>query len=89
MTLQGDDLPERFGNPNSVWKRFDRWCTKGVWEELFRAIGEEDLEEELEEVLIDSTTIKAHPVASTGRREAGEKKKRPTPDVASVAHAGD
>ena len=32
-----DDLPERFGKPNSVWKRFDRWCAKGVWQSVFRA----------------------------------------------------
>ena len=25
------DLPERFGNWNSVWKRFDRWARKGTW----------------------------------------------------------
>ena len=24
------DLPERFGNWNSVWRRFDRWSAKGV-----------------------------------------------------------
>jgi len=25
------DLPERFGNWNSIWRRFDRWSAKGVW----------------------------------------------------------
>ena len=84
-----DDLPERYGKPNSVWKRFDRWCAKGVWEDLFRAIGEPDLEEELEEVQIDSTSIKAHPVASTGRREAKEKKRRLISGAAWAARAGD
>ncbi|MCA9076588.1 MAG: transposase [Planctomycetaceae bacterium] len=24
-----DDLPERYDKPNSVWKRFDRWCANG------------------------------------------------------------
>ena len=77
-----EDLPARYGKANTVWKRFDRWCRRGVWEELFRAIGEPELEEELEELQLDSTTIKAHPVASTSRREAGEKKKTPTTGAA-------
>jgi len=70
------DLPERFGKSNSIWRRFDRWSTNGVWEQVFKTLGEESLIEEMSEVHLDSTTIKAHQVASTGRREASEKKKR-------------
>jgi putative transposase len=70
-----EDLPARFGKPNTVWKRFDRWCAAGVWERLGGALGDP----ELEEVQLDSTTIKAHPVASTSRRKPKEKKKTPTP----------
>src|SRR5690606_32396487 len=58
------DLPERFGKSNSVWRRFDRWCEKGVWEKVFRAIGEDDLAAELAEIHLDSSSIKAHQVAS-------------------------
>ncbi|MEN1706517.1 MAG: IS5 family transposase, partial [Planctomycetota bacterium] len=67
--IPSEDLPERFGKPNTVWKRFDRWCKKGVWEKIFHALGEEDLEEELQEVCLDSSSVKAHPVASTGRKK--------------------
>ena len=73
-----EDLPARYGKSNTVWKRFDRWCAGGVWERIAHALGEPDLEE----VQLDSTSVKAHPVASTGRRRAGEKKKRPTTDAA-------
>ncbi len=73
-----EDLPARYGKSNTVWKRFDRWCAAGVWERIARALGEPDLEE----VQLDSTSIKAHPVASTGRRRAGEKKRRPTSGAA-------
>ena len=75
------DLPERYGEPNTVWKRFDRWCAAGVWERLAKALGDPDLDE----VQLDSTTVKAHPVASTGRRLPAEKKRRRTPAGASAA----
>lgn len=84
-----EDLPERYGKPNTVWKRFDRWCTKGVWEHVFRALGEEDLEEELAEVHLDSSSIKAHQTASTGQRKPGEKKAMPTIVDASDAAVAD
>lgn len=74
-----EDLPPRYGKPNTVWKRFDRWSASGVWERLARALGDSDLEE----VQLDSTSIKAHPVSSTGRRKPKEKKRRPTRDAAS------
>ena len=79
------DLPERFGKPNTAWKRFDRWCEGGVWERLAGVLGEPDLAE----LQLDSTTVKAHPVASTGRRRAGEKKRTPAPADASAAAGGD
>lgn len=69
-----EDLPARFGKHNTAWKRFDRWCQTGIWERMTQALGEPDLEE----VQLDSTTIKAHPVAATGRRQSAEKKRMPT-----------
>lgn len=84
-----EDLPERYGKPNTVWKRFDRWCAKEVWEQVFRTLGEEELEEELAEVHLDSSIIKAHQTASTGRREPAEKKGMPTNDAASVEVVAD
>ena len=79
------DLPARFGKHDTVRKRFDRWCASGVWEKVARSCGDLDLEE----VQLDATTIKAHPVASTGRRRRDEKKRTPTCDAASVAAAAD
>ena len=60
------DLPERFGNWNSVWRRFDRWARKGTWQRVFEALQDPDLEW----LILDSTIIRAHPHA------AGAKKKR-------------
>lgn len=73
------DLPERLGKPNTVWKRYDRWCAAGVWERVGRALGDVDLVGDHDEVQLDSTSVKAHPTASTGRRLRGEKNRRPTP----------
>jgi transposase len=77
------DLPGRYGKPDTVYKRFDRWCAAGVWERIARALGDPDLEE----VQLDSMTVKAHPVATTGRRLRGEKKTTPTRVGASAAAA--
>jgi transposase len=38
------DLPERFGDWNSAWRRFDRWARQGVWEAVFDALQDPDLE---------------------------------------------
>lgn len=79
------DLPGRFGKSDTVRKRFDRWAARGVWRQIAAATGEADLGE----VQLDSTTIKAHPVASTGRRRTGEKKRTPMPAGALAARVAD
>lgn len=58
------DLPERFGNWNSVWRRFDRWSRKGVWDHIFRELQDPDLEW----LLIDSTTARAHQHAAGAKK---------------------
>jgi transposase len=63
-----EDLPERFGKYNSVWRRFDRWAKKGVWERIFRALQDPDIEW----LLMDSTISRAH------QHAAGAKKGVPT-----------
>lgn len=78
------DLPERFGKPNTVWKRFDRWSAAGVWECVGRALQDDDLLDAHEEVQLDSTSVKAHPTAATGRRLRGEKNTTPTRGDASA-----
>ena len=51
------DLPQDFGNWNSVFKRFRRWAKAGVFERLFNAISDEP---DLEYALIDGTIVQAH-----------------------------
>ena len=37
----GRDLPEVFGEWNSVVRRFSRWSRKGVWQRIFEAMSED------------------------------------------------
>ena len=51
------DLPAEFGNWHSVYVRFSRWETYGVWHRVAEALsGDADLEE----LFIDSTVVRAH-----------------------------
>jgi transposase len=58
------DLPERFGHWNAAWRRFDRWSRKGVWQKVFDALQDPDLEW----LILDSTVIRAHPCAAGAKK---------------------
>ena len=58
------DLPPRFGNWNSVWRRFDRWCRKGTWRHVFEVLQDTDLEW----LILDSTVVRAHPCAAGAKK---------------------
>jgi transposase len=57
-------LPEKFGNWNSVYRRFERWAETGVIQRIFAAMQvEEILAVHVEILALDSTSCKAHPNA--------------------------
>lgn len=61
-----EDLPERYGKYKSVHKRFVRWARSGVWERVFAALGQDRQNQYL---MLDSTIVKAHQQAATGRKK--------------------
>ncbi len=63
-----EDLQERFGKPNSLYRRYRRWSQRGIWDELFTTGVPEDA---LETVMVDATIAKAQRFAS-GARGGGE-----------------
>ena len=66
-------LPERFGNWNSVWKRFWRLSESGVFEVFFEALAELSESAHLVQ-MFDSTVVRAH-VSAAGAK-GGRKTKR-------------
>ena len=59
------DVPERYGNWNSIYRRFRRWSASGVWESVALALAETMAESE--HYNIDSTTVRAHVSAAGGK----------------------
>jgi transposase len=65
-------LPERFGNWHTIYTRMNHWSKAGVLDGVFaRRQQEQILAIRIEQVCLDSTTIKVHPDGT------GALKKRP------------
>ena len=60
------DLPERYGKYKSVHKRFVRWANTGVWERIFHELVRDKKNQYL---MLDSTIVRAHQQAATGRKK--------------------
>jgi transposase len=82
--LAWEDLPERFGKANSVYRRFRRWCQQGIWDELFERGIPGD---ELETVMVDATITKAQRFASGARGGGAEDVGRSRGGLTTKIHA--
>jgi transposase len=57
-------LPDKFGNWNSIYRRFERWAENGVMQRIFAALQAEQIISISVEILaLDSTSCKVHPDA--------------------------
>lgn len=63
------DLPEAFGDWNSVFRRFSRWSIKGVWWRIFEAMSDDP---DFEYLIVDFTIVRAHQHAA-GAKKGGLK----------------
>ena len=72
------DLPDEFGNWNSVFRRFSRWSEKGVWDNMFAVLADDP---DFEYLIIDATIVRAHQHASGAK---GGLKIRRSADLAAA-----
>jgi transposase len=67
-------LPEAYGYWNTVYKRFARWCEHDIWNEMHQHFaGDPDMEN----ILLDSTVVRAHPCAAGALKKTGARRRRP------------
>lgn len=64
------DLPPEFGCWNSVYQRFSRWAKKAVWPRVFEELARNS---DLEEVVLDSTLVRAHQHAAGAAKKTARK----------------
>jgi transposase len=59
------DVPEKYGNWNSIYRRFRRWSASGVWESVAVTLAETMAQSG--HYNIDSTSVRAHVSAAGGK----------------------
>jgi len=58
---QWRELPDKYGQWNSVFARFNAWSKKRIWGKLLDFCAQDP---DLEHVMIDATIVRAHACAA-------------------------
>lgn len=77
-------LPEEYGNWNSIYKRFNRWSEKGVWQAMFEHFADDP---DMQSVMIDGSVVRAHVSAAGAAKKGGRMSRHSgTAEVASAVN---
>lgn len=66
------DAPSGYGPHKTLYNRFVRWAAKGVWERVFHVLA--DAGGPPADLLLDSSTMKAHRCAAGGKGGKGRRR---------------
>ena len=66
------DVPPAYGPPTTVYNRFTRWSSRGIWQRMFEKMAAAGPVPE--ELSLDSTHVKAHRSAQTTKGGRGPKR---------------
>ena len=72
------DLPERFGDWQMVWQRFDRWAKAGVLDRIFKTLARDH---DNEYMMLDSTIVRAHQHSAVARKKTVQTKPLDAPEA--------
>jgi transposase len=67
-------LPEKYGNWNTVYKRFARWEKQGVFKAMLEYFASNP---DFKNMMLDSTITRAHPCAAGALKKTADKTPRP------------